>query len=246
MRNIWIIARKEYKSYFISPVAYAVAFLIFLILGYIFYSGVLFAATQQQQGYVPDVTIILSPMIFIFLFTVPALTMRSIADERRSGTMELLLTAPVRDWELVVGKWLGGYLFVLSIILLTWIYPIILNRLIQPGLDQGLMLTGYLGVALATAAFVAIGVVVSSLFNNQIAAFFVTLGILLLLWIISNPAQALGPGASSILSYLSLSDHFYNTFNQGIIELQDIIYYLSLTGLALFLGSVSVQVRRWS
>jgi ABC-2 type transport system permease protein len=172
--------------------------------------------------------------------------MRSIADERRSGTMELLLTAPVRDWELVVGKWLGGYLFVLSIILLTWIYPIILNRLIQPGLDQGLMLTGYLGVALATAAFVAIGVVVSSLFNNQIAAFFVTLGILLLLWIISNPAQALGPGASSILSYLSLSDHFYNTFNQGIIELQDIIYYLSLTGLALFLGSVSVQVRRWS
>jgi ABC-2 type transport system permease protein len=244
MRNIWIIARKELKSYFISPVAYAVAFLIFLILGYIFFSGILFASAQQQ--YVPDVTIILSPMIFIFLFTVPALTMRSIADERKSGTMELLLTAPVRDWELVVGKWLGGYLFVLSIVLVTWIYPIILNRLIQPGLDQGLMLTGYLGVALATAAFVAIGVVVSSLFSNQIAAFFTTLGILLLLWIISNPAQALGPTGGAILNYLSLSDHFYNTFNQGIIELQDIVYYLSLTTLSLFLGSISVQVRRWS
>jgi ABC-2 type transport system permease protein len=244
MRNIWIIARKEYKSFFISPVAYAVAFLIFLVLGYIFFSGVLFASSQQQ--YVPDVTIILSPMIFIFLFTVPALTMRSIADERKSGTMELLLTAPVRDWELIVGKWLGAYLFVLSIILVTWIYPIILNRLVQPGLDQGLMLTGYLGVALATATFVAIGVVVSSLFSNQIAAFFTTLGILLLLWIISNPAQAVGPNAGAILSYLSLSDHFYNTFNQGIIELQDIIFYLSLTSLSLFLGSISVQVRRWS
>ena len=244
MRNIWIIARKEYKGYFISPVAYAVAFLIFLILGYIFFSGILFASSQQQ--YVPDVTIVLSPMIFIFLFTVPALTMRSIADERKSGTMELLLTAPVRDWELVVGKWLGGYLFVLTIILVTWIYPIILNRLIQPGLDQGLMLTGYLGVALASAAFVAVGVVVSSLFSNQIAAFFTTLGILLLLWIISNPAQALGPNGGAILSYLSLSDHFYNTFNVGVIELKDIIYYLSLTSLSLFLGSISVQVRRWS
>jgi ABC-2 type transport system permease protein len=244
MRNIWIIARKEYKGYFISPVAYAVAFLIFLVLGYIFFSSILFASSQQQ--YVPDVTVILSPMIFIFLFTVPALTMRSIADERKSGTMELLLTAPVRDWELVVGKWLGGYLFVLTIILVTWIYPVILNRLIQPGLDQGLMVTGYLGVALATAAFVAIGVVVSSLFSNQIAAFFTTLGILLLLWIISNPAQALGPSGGAILSYLSLSDHFYNTFNVGVIELQDIIYYLSLTTLSLFLGSISVQVRRWS
>lgn len=244
MRNIWIIARKEYKSYFISPVAYAVAFLIFVVLGYILYSGILYAATQQQ--YVPDVTIILSPMIFIFLFTVPSLTMRSIADERKTGTMELLLTAPVRDWELVVGKWLGAYLFVLTIILVTWLYPILLNRLIQPGLDQGLMLTGYLGVALATAAFVAIGVVVSSLFSNQIAAFFTTLGILLLLWIISNPAQSLGQTAGDILRYLSLSDHFYNTFNQGIIELADIIYYLSITTLALFLGSVSVQVRRWS
>jgi ABC-2 type transport system permease protein len=121
-----------------------------------------------------------------------------------------------------------------------------LNRLIQPGLDQGLMLTGYLGVALATAAFVAIGVVVSSLFSNQIAAFFTTLGILLLLWIISNPAQAVGPGAGAILSYVSLSDHFYNTFNVGVIELQDIVYYLSITGLSLFLGSISVQVRRWS
>ena len=108
------------------------------------------------------------------------------------------------------------------------------------------MLTGYLGVALATAAFVAIGVVVSSLFSNQIAAFFTTLGILLLLWIISNPAQSLGQTAGDILRYLSLSDHFYNTFNQGIIELADIIYYLSITTLALFLGSVSVQVRRWS
>src|SRR5512135_3421070 len=125
MRNIWIIARKEYKNYFISPIAYAVAFLNFLILGIIFYANLLVAANQQQ--YIPGVTIILSPMVTIFLFTVPAITMRSIADERRTGTMELMLTAPVRDWELVVGKWLGGYLFVLTIILVSWVYPIVLN-----------------------------------------------------------------------------------------------------------------------
>ncbi len=243
MRNIWIIARKEYKSYFISPIAYAVAFLIFLILGIIFYANILVAANQQ---YVPTVSIILSPLVTIFLFSIPALTMRSIADERKSGTMELLLTAPVRDGELIVGKWLGGYLFVLTIILVTWIYPIVLNLLIQPGLDQGLMVTGYLGLALVSSTFVAIGVVASSLFSNQIAAFFTTLGILLLLWMISYPAQALGSTGGELLRYLDLSEHLYNTFYQGIIEMQDVIYYVSVTGLALFLGSVSVQVRRWS
>jgi ABC-2 type transport system permease protein len=243
MRNIWIIARKEYKSYFISPIAYAVAFLIFLILGIIFYANILVATNQQ---YVPDISIILNPLVTIFLFTIPALTMRSIADERRSGTMELLLTAPVRDGELIVGKWLGGYLFVLTIILVTWIYPIVLNQLIQPGLDQGLMLTGYLGLVLVSSAFVSIGVMASSLFSNQIAAFFTTLGILLLLWMISYPAQALGSTGGELLRYLDLSEHLYNTFYQGIIEMQDVIYYISVTGLALFLGSVSIQVRRWS
>jgi len=243
MRNIWIIAQKEYKSYFISPIAYAVAFLIFLILGIIFYANILVAASQQ---YVPGVTIILSPLVTIFLFTIPALTMRSIADERKTGTMELLLTAPVRDWELVVGKWLGGYLFVLTIILVTWIYPFVLNQLIKPGIDQGLMLTGYLGLVLVSSAFVSIGVVASSLFSNQIAAFFTTLGILLLLWMISYPAQALGSTGGELLRYLDLSEHFYNTFYQGIIEMQDVIYYVSVTVLALFLGSISIQVRRWS
>ena len=243
MKNIWVIARKEFKSYFISPVAYAVAFLIFLIIGLIFYANILVASNQQ---YVPGVAIILSPMVTIFLFTVPALTMRSIADERRSGTMELLLTAPVRDWELVVGKWLGGYLFVLTIILITWIYPFVLNLLIKPGIDQGLMFTGYLGLALVCAAFVSIGVGASSLFSNQIAAFFTTVGILLLLWMISYPAQALGSTGGELLRYLDLSGHFYNSFYRGVIELQDLIYYTSVTALALFLGSISVQVRRWS
>jgi len=243
MRNIWIIARKEYKSYFISPIAYAVAFLIFLILGIIFYANILVATNQQ---YVPTVSIILSPLVTIFLFSIPALTMRSIADERRSGTMELLLTAPVRDGELIVGKWLGGFLFVLTIILVTWIYPIVLNQLIQPGLDQGLLLTGYLGLILVSSAFISIGVAASSLFSNQIAAFFTTLGILLLLWMISYPAQALGSTGGELLRYLDLSEHLYNTFFQGIIEMQDVIYYISVTCLALFLGSVSVQVRRWS
>jgi ABC-2 type transport system permease protein len=244
MRNIWIIARKEYKSYFISPVAYAVALTIFLFLGIIFYANILLTSNNPQ--YIPSVTIILSPLMTLFLFTLPALTMRSIADERRTGTMELMLTAPVRDWELVIGKWLGGYLFVLTIILITWVYPIVLNLLIKPGIDQGLMLAGYLGLFLVSSSIISIGIAASSLFSNQIAALFTTWGILLVLFIISYPAQALGSTGSELLRYLDFSGHFYNSFFQGIIEITDVVYYVSVTTLALFLGSISVQVRRWS
>ena len=113
--------------------------------------------------------------------------MRTIADEQRMGTLETLLTAPVRDWELIVGKWLGGFLFYIAIITLTFIFPIVMNIFVKPGIDQGLMVAGYLGVMFLVAVFVAIGVFASSLFSNQIAAFFTTLGILLVLWMIGYP-----------------------------------------------------------
>lgn len=245
MRNIWTIAKREYKLYFGSPAAYMVAFMILLVLGLIFYVNILAGSMQQfQQASAPGVQVILGPMVTLFLFATPAITMRLLAEEQRLGTLELLLTAPVRDWELVVGKWLGGFLFILTIILITWVYPIVLNRLVEPGIDQGPLLTGYVGIVLFSMALVAIGVTVSSLFSNQIAAFFATLGVYLLLWLIGMPAQAMG-GGGALLSYLDFSEHFYNTLYQGIIELGDVIYYLSVTALALFLGTVFVEIRRW-
>jgi ABC-2 type transport system permease protein len=242
MANIWIIARRELKQYFISPIAYAVSFMILLIVGIIFYANVLSAA---QQGGAPDLQIVMSPLVTIFLFVTPAITMRSLAEEQRSGTLELLLSAPVRDWELVVGKWLGGFLFVMIILATTWIYPIILNQIIKPGIDQGLLISGYLGLALLTGSFIAIGVAASSLFSNQIAAFFTTLGIMLVLWMLGFAGSNMSGTSGEIVRYLDISEHFYSTFNMGLIQLKDIIYYCSVIAFSLFLGSISIEIRRW-
>ena len=242
MRNVWTIAKREFNLYIISPIAYVVAFIIMLILGIIFYANMLNAVVNQ---YPPSIQVILSPLVTLLLFTTPAVTMRTIADEQRMGTLETLLTAPVRDWELIVGKWFGGFLFYIAIITLTFIFPIVMNIFVKPGIDQGLMVAGYLGVTFLVAVFVAIGVFASSLFSNQIAAFFTTLGILLVLWMIGYPSRIQAATGGQIFTYLDLSEHFYNTFLRGIIELKDIVYYLSVTVLALFLGTMSVKSRRW-
>ena len=245
MRNVWTIASREYKHYFASPAAYLVAFMLLLVIGIIFYGNIAAALSQQFGGGAPGIQVVIGPMITILLFATPAITMRLLADEQRLGTMELLLTAPVRDWELVVGKWLGGFLFMVTLLAFTWVYPIILNQMVDPGIDQGPLLTGYLGLVLIVAALVAIGVAVSSLFTNQIAVFVATLAIFLVLWLINVPAQAGGGAGSELLRYLDLGEHYYNTFYRGVIDLSDIVYFLSLTALALFLGTVSVETRRW-
>jgi len=242
MRNIWTIARREYRLYFGTPMAYLVAFLYLLVLGLIFHTTLVQALFQQ---FTPGVEIVINPMVTLILFVTPAITMRLLAAEQSSGTIELLLTAPVRDWELVIGKWLGGFLFMLTLLAATWIYPIILHRLVEPGIEQGTMISGYLGLALMVSSLIAIGVAVSSLFTNQNAAFFATLGIFLLFWLIGIPAQASGAGGSALLGYLDIRSHFFNSFYRGLIDLSDVLYYLSLTTLALFLGSVSVETRRW-
>jgi ABC-2 type transport system permease protein len=242
MRNIWTIAKREYKLYFNSPIAYIVAFIILLILGIIFYANL---QAGMIQGYAPGVEMILGPLLTLFLFGTPAITMRLLAEEQRMGTIELLLTAPVRDYELVVGKWLGGWLFLLTIIAVTMIFPFVLNTLVDPGIDQGPLMTGYLGLLLLSAALVAIGVAISALFSNQIAAFFTTLGVLLVLWLISMPTQIAGESGGDLLRYLDITEHLYATLYRGVIDLSDVVYFLSLTALALFLGSVVVEMRRW-
>ncbi len=246
MRNIWTIAKREYKIYFTSPVAYVVAFVFLVVVGVLFALNIL-ALSNAQFGAAsaPDSRIITGPMGFLLILAVPALTMRVLADEARMGTMELLLTAPVRDYELVIGKWLGAFLFMLTLILVSLIFPLMLNGLVTPGIDQLQMISGYIGVILLTGALLGIGVGISALFSNQIAAFFTTLVVLVILWwLIGAPANIL-PGGSGVFSYLDMSAQFYNNFTQGTITLGGLVYYISLAALGIFIGSAAVEMRRW-
>ena len=260
MRNIWTIAKREYDHYFISPIAYVVAFMILLTTGIIFAINLYYYIQNafQSFGGTPDIAPITGTFGFLLVLAIPALTMRLLADEARMGTLELLLTAPVRDFELVAGKWLGGLLFILSILAVTLIYPILLNgivignitilpQLVTPGIDRQLMLSSYLGVILAAASFLALGVGISAIFTNQIAAFFVTLSTFVFLWwLIGFPANVLQGTSGEVFRYLSMQTHFYEAFNSGRIYLTDVVYFISLIALGLFTGTTAVEIRRWS
>ena len=246
MRNIWTIAKREFNNYFSSPVAYAVAFLLLSIIGIIFVLN-LIMLSNNPYGFAdaPDVRMITGPMAFMLMLATPALTMRLLADEVRMGTMELLLTAPLRDYELVVGKWLGVFLFNLVLIGISLIFPIMLNLMVKPGIDQMQMISAYLGVILAAAALLGLGVGISAIFSNQIAAFFTTLVLFVVLWwLIGAPANIL-PSGGEVFGYLDMSAQIYNNFNEGILKLSSIVYFLSLTSLGLFIGSTAVEIRRW-
>jgi ABC-2 type transport system permease protein len=246
MRNIWTIAKREYKIYFSSPLAYIVMLIILSVVGVIFALNIInLTSNPFGLNQAPDISIVTGPMAFMLVFSAPALTMRLLADEQRMGTLELMLTAPVRDWELVVGKWFGSFLFVLTIIAITIIFPFALNTMVTPGIDQQLMLSSYLGIILVAAAFLSIGVSISAMFSNQFAAFFLTMGLLVILWfLIGIPAQIFSTGGE-IFGYLNMSDRFYNSLSQGIINLSDIVYFLSVTALGLFIGGVAIETRRW-
>jgi len=140
---------------------------------------------------------------------------------------------------------LAAFSFVALLILATFIYQAILNRIVVPPLDRGPLLANYFGLLLACAAMLAIGVCVSSWFSNQIAAFFTIIAILLLGWVISQPAQSLTGPAAVLLNYLDLRGHFYNNFTQGVIDLSDITYFVSTVVLFLFIGARSIESRRW-
>lgn len=248
MRNIWIIAKREFDHYFISPIAYVVAFMILLTIGIIFAINIYFFIQNALQsfGQVPDISPITGAFGFLLVLSIPAITMRLISDEARMGTLELLLTAPIRDFELIAGKWLGGFLFILTILAVTLVYPLILNSLVSPGIDQQLVMSSYLGIILVAASFLALGVGISAVFTNQVAAFFVTLSVFVFLWwLIGFPAQVLQGSASEIFRYLDMKTHFYDALNVGSIKLADLIYFFSLIALGLFMGTTAVETRRW-
>jgi ABC-2 type transport system permease protein len=247
MRNIWTIAKREYNHYFISPLAYVVAFIILMPLG-IYFAVIVFATSQQAFSGAPppDISPITWLFCFLLVFTTPVLTMRLISDEARMGTLELLLTAPIRDFELVVGKWLSAFLFILTVLAITLVFPLILHfMLVSPGIDQKLFLSAYLGVILVAGAFLALWVGISAIFTNQFAAFFVTFGLFFFLWFLVSLPASLLPTGGDTLNYLNMSSHFNDGFNAGNVKLSDIVYYISLIALGLFMGTTAIEARRW-
>jgi len=247
MRNIWTIARREYRHYFTSPIAYIAALVTLLTVG-VYFVVIIYYLTNQSyySNTAPGIDIVVGPMATVFLFASPALTMRLLADEQRMGTLELILTTPVRGGELVIGKWLGAFLFMLTIIAVTLVYPLVLNKLTNPGIDQGVMIAAYTAIILLTATFLAIGTAMSSFFSNQFAAFFATLAVLMVFWwLIRLPTYIIQNDTfNSILTYLDLNGRF-TTMLTGTVSLSDILFPISLTALGLFLSAFAVEIRRW-
>lgn len=247
MRNIWTIAKREYDHYFISPIAYIFSVLMLFIVGGYFALTLLASNQQASQGigFVPEITELNGLFAFLLVFAIPALTMRLLAEETRTGTIELLLTAPVRDFELVAGKWLGSLLFIVTLIAATVIFPLILNSQVDPGIDQKILFSSYLGLILMSGAFLAIGVGVSALFSNQVTAFVATFGIFLVLWWLIGIPASLFPVGGDFFQYLVIHSHFSNTLNAGSVNLADLVYFISLIAIGLFTGTVAIEVRRW-
>jgi ABC-2 type transport system permease protein len=240
MKNVLAIARRELKSSFNSPVAYAV------ILGYLLFTGIYLYFLRGfyvvgQADLRPYFTIM--PIVFCFL--VPALTMRSWAEERRLGTYELLLTLPFTEGELVLGKFLSS--FALAAIAVGLTIPVPLSASMLGSFDLGVLVTQYLGVLLEVAAAVALGEWISSLAKNQVSAFVGSVFALLALVLVDKVSGFFGAGGivASLLNWLSLSFH-YDSFSRGVLDTRDLAYYLSAAVLFLYLSSWGLTRRKWS
>jgi ABC-2 type transport system permease protein len=237
MRGITLIFSKELSTYLSSPMAYIVS-AIFIAL-----SGASFTTYLAQTSYT-DTSIrgfLEAAQLLIMLFSV-LLTMRLISEEKKLGTWELLLTAPVREYEIVLGKFFSSLFVLAGMLILTLYFPILLMIFGDP--DTGPILTSYLGLILLGSASLAIGIFTSSLTANQIVSAVIAVGILYGLWFLGIISNLIPEPASDILSYFSLSYHFPN-FIRGVVDTRDIIYYISVTAVFLFLSVRSIETERW-
>jgi len=235
MHNIWPIYRKELKSYFNSPIAYIVITVFLLI------SGWFFATNFFLMGQA-TVRTALSVIPLIFIVFTPAITMRSIAEEKKSGTIELLVTMPTRDVEIVLGKFLAALTLLAIALAFTLIYAITSSFL--GNLDEGPTFTGYLGLLLLGAVYVSIGIFASATSENQIVAFIISFLIILVLFMLDKALMFVPGPLVSLFEYLSVDYHF-NSIARGVIDTRDLIYYLSMTTFALALAVRSLESRKW-
>ncbi len=236
MRNTTAIAFKEFKSYLASPMAYIVTG-IFLVL-----TGVFFA-TSSATYLETSISGFLGTGSIVLLLLAAVLTMRLLAEEKKIGTLELLLTAPVRDSEIILGKFLGSLGILTVMLALTFYYPLLLIIFGDP--DMGPIGTGYLGLFLLGSTCLAVGLFASSLSSNQIVSAVVAGGILFALWFIGVAANYLPEAMAKVIGFFSLS-YYFPDFMKGIIDTRGIIYYLSITVLFIFLAVRSLENSRWS
>ena len=247
MRTIQAVAWKEIQVYFSSPTAYIVA-LIFLIGTGVFFTvelGTPFPEASLSNFFVGiDVGIFTFGGVTLMLVLIaPALTMRLLAEEQKMGTIELLLTSPVRDWEVILGKYLAALVFLLATLAVTLYYPLLLFIFASP--DPGPIYSGYLGLVLYGAAALAIGILTSTLTSNQIVAFVVAAGILLVLYFTDFAAVVVGQGLwATVIGEMGLKSHF-DDFNRGVIDTKHVIYFLSGIAVFLFLSIRALESRRW-
>src|SRR5262245_5086450 len=256
MRNILAIAHKELKSYFASPIAYIVLGFWALLYGYFFVAILQFFVRQSMQmgqfgmGGPQTVNInqhLIRPLVaqnvpILVLFLLPMVTMRTYSEEKRSGTIELLLTSPVNDFEIILGKLLGAMALYGSMLAVTLIHIVILFIYGRP--EWRPIVTVYLGLLLLGGCFISLGLFISSLTKNQIVAGMVTFAVFLLLWVIEWIGSFSGPTIDKLTQYLSIVGHL-DDFGKGVLDTTHIIYYLSFITFGLFLTAKSVDSERW-
>src|SRR5687768_12901418 len=251
MRNILAIADKELRSYFASPIAYVIIGLFALLFGWFFfvYLSVFVQRSSQAMmgGGAPNINQDMIRGVFlnsavIILFVMPMITMRTYSEEKRSGTIELLLTSPVTDFQIIMGKFLGALGLYASMLLVTMLYIAMLFAYGNP--EWRPIATGYLGLLLMGGCFLSVGLFISSVTKNQIIAGMVTFAVFLMFWVINWIATFMDPTPQAVLNYLSITEHL-NDFARGVIDTKHLVYYLSFIAFSLFLTVRAVDSERW-
>ena len=236
LANAWTFTQKELRSYFNSPVAYVILALFLLIAGWFFAAGLFLVGQADMRDLVGTV------IPLAFLFFVPAISMRLIAEEKKSGTLELIVTMPVRDVEIVLGKYLAALGLLAAALLLTFAYPLTLSLLGDP--DGGATFGAYLGLLLLGGSYLAIGVFTSSLTQNQIVAFITGFVLIFFLFMLDKVLLFFPGPIASIIEYLSVLYHFEN-MARGVIDTRDLVYFASLIVVFLYLAVRSLEARKW-
>ncbi len=252
MRNVLAIAGKELRGYFASPIAYIVIGFFALLYGWFFYVPLSFFNRQSMQmgmgmgGTMNINQMLIAPILtnttVVILFVMPMITMRTYSEEKRSGTIELLLTSPITDAQIILGKFLGAMGLFAAMLAITLIHTGLLFLYGNP--DWKPVATGYLGLLLMGGCFLSLGLLISSLTKNQIVAGMVTFAVFLMLWVINWIGSFVGPTAQAVLAHLSITDHF-DDFAKGVIDTKHLVYYLSFIAFGLFLTAKSVDSERW-
>jgi len=230
-----VISRREIRTYFNSPVAYIVVTVFMVLTGYLFFPPLFVEGQADMRGFFGNMPI-------LFMFLAPAITMRLLADEKASGTLELLITMPVRDWDVVLGKFLAAMALLCTALGLTVVFAISV-KMLGP-LDRGPTIGGYIGLVLMGGSYIAIGVMTSAFSRNSIAAFIVAFAISFVLFLFGRLTQFVPQSIQPIIAFLSIESHFEN-IGRGVIDSRDVIYYLSVISICLLTATLSLESRRW-